>query len=598
MLSNGSVLQNRYRVKRLLAQGGMGAVYEAEAIHLGGVSVALKQTLFNENEKSLRIQFQREAEMLARLKHRALPRVSDHFVEDLGQFLVMEFIPGEDLGALLERRKEGFDPPQVMEWAGTLLDALEYIHSQYPPVIHRDIKPQNLKLTPQGELFLIDFGLAKDASTPTRAGKSVHGFTLAYAPPEQIKREGSDARSDLFSLAATLYHLLTHQFPQDARLREKVMQYSIPDPLRPAHQANPNIPLALSAVIARAMALDRERRYNSAAEMHQALRQTRQTIAEEQRRQKEERRLREEARQREIESQRRCAETARLAEQKRQEEERRRRQLARQREIEEQRRQEAARLAELQSKEEEQKLARQREIEERRSREEADRLLAEQPRQPKTPPAPATVPLKPKATPLPTAGSALWRSRRTAVIGATLAVALAGLIGWQMVKNGGNADPNATATPIQVLGYEQQFERGRIRLRFTPREDGYLYLVARDSEGILFPLLTDRLGAPANRARAGDVFVFPAQQDKPLKLTESSAKFTLIFSSRQLAQEVLFSTNEKGDLLPAAERALEDLRAKSKAKRNPQSRDGAITALPGGDLPLVVEIVVYSQPSR
>ncbi len=607
MLSNGSVLQNRYRVKRLLAQGGMGAVYEAEAIHLGDTPVALKQTLFGENNNYLRAQFQREATMLARLRHRALPRVSDHFVEDLGQFLVMDFIPGDDLAALLERRREGFDPPQVMDWAETLLDALDYIHTQRPPVIHRDIKPQNLKLTPRGELFLLDFGLAKDASTPTRAGKSVHGYTLAYAPPEQIKREGTDARSDLFSLAATLYHLLTNQLPENAEVREKVMGYSMPDPLRPAHQVNSNIPFALSAVVARAMALERERRYASAAEMLQALRQARQAIAEEQQRLEEERRLREEARQREIEEQRRREEAARLAEQKRQEEERRQQELARQREIEEQRRREAARLAEQQRREEEQRLARQREIEERRRREEADRLLAEEQRR-KTPPAPPTVPLKPNDPPLPTPGSALLRSRQTLIIGVVLAVAVVGLIGWQMLKDGGNSESNATATPtvatatptpptpIPVLRYEQQAEAGGVRLRFTPREDGYFYLVARDEKQIWFPLLTSGLGAPTNRARAGRAFVFPAAPAAPLRLSEASANFTLIFSSRPLTEADFFSANEPRDLTPSDAQALEDLRASSKAERNPESRDGAITALPGGNTPVVVEITVYRRP--
>src|SRR5215475_5270966 len=206
MLANGMLLQERYRIIRLLARGGMGAVYEAEAVHLGSAPVAVKETFFSEQQRRLREQFEREAATMARLRHPALPRVSDHFVEGGGQFLVMEFIPGADLFALLTHRKRPFDWGQVMAWSETLLDALDYIHTQQPQIIHRDIKPQNLKLTPRGELFLIDFGLAKSSSTPTHSSASLHAYTLSYAPPEQIRGSGTDPRSDIYSLGATLYH--------------------------------------------------------------------------------------------------------------------------------------------------------------------------------------------------------------------------------------------------------------------------------------------------------------------------------------------------------------------------------------------------------
>jgi formylglycine-generating enzyme required for sulfatase activity/serine/threonine protein kinase len=272
MLANGTLLQERYRIIRLLARGGMGAVYEAEAVHLGNAPVAVKQTFYNEQQRVLREQFEREAATMARLRHPALPRVSDHFVEGGGQFLVMEFVPGDDLFTLLKRRGRPFDCGQVMAWAETLLDALNYIHTQFPPVIHRDIKPQNLKLTPQGELFLIDFGLAKSASTPTHSSASLHAYTLSYAPPEQIEGAGTDPRSDIYSLAATLHHLLAGEPPVDARVRQEIVRYQAPDPLRLLHQVNPQIPPAVAMVIARAMALDREGRYVSAAAMLQALR--------------------------------------------------------------------------------------------------------------------------------------------------------------------------------------------------------------------------------------------------------------------------------------------------------------------------------------
>ena len=279
MLANGTLLQGRYRIIRLLARGGMGAVYEAEAVHLGNATVAVKQTFYSEQQRILREQFEREAAMMARLRHPALPRVSDHFVEGGGQFLVMEFIPGADLFALLKHRKRPFDCEHVTAWAETLLDALDYIHTQQPQIIHRDIKPHNLKLTPLGKLFLIDFGLAKNATASTYSSASLHAYTLNYAPPEQINDAGTDPRSDLYSLGATLYHLLVGEPPVNAKVREEVVRYQAPDPLRLAHQVNPNIPPALSVLIARAMALDREARYGSAAEMLQALREGRRLTA-------------------------------------------------------------------------------------------------------------------------------------------------------------------------------------------------------------------------------------------------------------------------------------------------------------------------------
>jgi serine/threonine protein kinase len=296
----------------------MGAVYEAEAVHLRNLLVAVKETFFDEDQKNLREQFEREAATLARLRHPALPQVKDHFVEGGGQFLVMDFIEGDDLGKLLSqrlnKRSEPFEFWQVMEWAERLLDALVYIHGQYPPVIHRDIKPQNLKLTPRGELFLIDFGLAKDATTPTQSGQSVHAYTLEFAPPEQIKGERTDERSDIYSLGATLYNLATGKLPPDARLREEaVVKHLMPDLLEPAHRVNPRIHITFAAALAKAMAVYRELRYQSAQEMLDALRRVRQDIeseiAERDRREAERRRLEEEARRREIEGRRQREET-------------------------------------------------------------------------------------------------------------------------------------------------------------------------------------------------------------------------------------------------------------------------------------------------
>ena len=142
----------------------MGAVYEAIDQRLD-TTVALKETLFA--DERLRKQFEREARLLARLHHPALPRVSDHFSEDDGQFLVMQFIPGDDLSEMMNRKRGPFPADQVLTWAGQLLDALDYLHTQEPQIIHRDIKPQNLKLTSRGQIILLDFGLTTtDKSKP------------------------------------------------------------------------------------------------------------------------------------------------------------------------------------------------------------------------------------------------------------------------------------------------------------------------------------------------------------------------------------------------------------------------------------------------
>ena len=271
MLTPDTILQGRYRIIRQLGQGGMGAVYEAVDQRLD-TTVALKETLFT--DERLRRQFEREARLLARLHHPALPRVSDHFSEGDGQFLVMQFIPGDDLSEMSARRQGPFPPTQVISWADQLLDALDYLHTQDPQIIHRDIKPQNLKLTSRGQIILLDFGLAKgqggDISRVTTAA-SIFGYTPNYAPLEQIQGLGTDLRSDLYSLSATLYHLLTGVKPPDALTRAAALVNGQPDPLLPPSQANASVPSIVDNVLTKAMSQNREQRYASAEEMRKAL---------------------------------------------------------------------------------------------------------------------------------------------------------------------------------------------------------------------------------------------------------------------------------------------------------------------------------------
>lgn len=271
MLTPETVLQGRYRIVGQLGQGGMGAVYEAVDQRLD-TTVALKETLFA--DERLRKQFEREARLLARLHHPALPRVSDHFSEADGQFLTMQYIPGDDLSEMMARKRSPFPANQVLTWADQLLDALDYLHTQDPSIVHRDIKPQNLKLTSRGQIILLDFGLAKgqagDISRATTAA-SIFGYTPNYAPLEQIQGLGTDSRSDLYSLGATLYHLLTGVKPPDALTRAAAIVNGQPDPLVKASEANAALAPELNQWLEKAMAQNRDQRYASAEEMRRAL---------------------------------------------------------------------------------------------------------------------------------------------------------------------------------------------------------------------------------------------------------------------------------------------------------------------------------------
>src|SRR5437763_12217566 len=272
MIAPGTILQNRYAVERQIGEGGRGAVYVATDRRFGS-TVALKETFFDDT--NLRKAFEREARLLNHLRHAALPRVSDHFNEGEGQFLVMACAPGEALSEMLTRRATPFPAPQVLAWADQLLDALDYLHTQTPAVIHRDIKPQNLKLLPRNQIVLLDFGLAKGTPLQTRvtASGSVFGYSFNYAPIEQMQGTGTDPRSDLYSLGATLYHLLTGATPPDALTRATAVLSGDPDPLRPASDVNADVHAEVGEVLARAMSQSAARRFASAEEMRAALRE-------------------------------------------------------------------------------------------------------------------------------------------------------------------------------------------------------------------------------------------------------------------------------------------------------------------------------------
>lgn len=247
-----SLLKDRYKIIQQLGSGGMGAVYLAEDTALDHqVAVKVNQ---NANPEGVE-QFLREARLLASLRHPNLPRVIDYFLINQDQFLVMDFIPGDDLGTLLARN--GAQPLQlVIDWAQQLGNALNYLHNQSPPVIHRDIKPANIKLTPQGEAILVDFGIAKldDLSQATSTGAK--GLTPGFSPPEQYGSGRTGHYSDQYSLAATIYHLLSNQKPVDSV--ERLLGQAILTPLK---LLAPGIPDYVAQAVEKAMSIKPEDRF-------------------------------------------------------------------------------------------------------------------------------------------------------------------------------------------------------------------------------------------------------------------------------------------------------------------------------------------------
>ncbi|MEW5960334.1 MAG: protein kinase [Chloroflexota bacterium] len=251
-LAEDTLLERRYRIDGLLARGGMGAIYRAFDTNLN-TPVAIKENSFPTPERVA--QFKQEALILARLRHPALPRVIHHFTVEGRQYLVMDFIEGENLWEIVERRQQPLPAGYALDYLSQVCDAVSYLHRQTPPIIHRDIKPQNIKITPQGQAVLVDFGIAKqviDENSATQAG--AQGITPGFSPPEQYQR-GTTPASDIYSLGATLYAVLTGQRPPDSvSLMVGQSKFIPPETL------NPGLSAAVSQAIAHAMQIDPARR--------------------------------------------------------------------------------------------------------------------------------------------------------------------------------------------------------------------------------------------------------------------------------------------------------------------------------------------------
>jgi len=264
-LQNPGAVIGHYRIVRVLGHGGFGAVYEAEDTQQPGLHVALKETFDPTSIGS----YQKEFAVLRTLQHPNLPRYYEMF-EYLGNgYLVMELVPGQSLDEVLDSQAgQPLLESQVLGYTIQVCDALSYLHSQNPPIIHRDIKPANIRITPAGLIKLVDFGLLKQGTGTTQSSR--RGLTPAYAPIEQyglVAGLHTDPRSDIYSLGATLYHLLTGQVPLPAADRIAVT----PDPLPPPQRVNPRLSPHVASAVMTAMNLLPKDRYADAATMKQAL---------------------------------------------------------------------------------------------------------------------------------------------------------------------------------------------------------------------------------------------------------------------------------------------------------------------------------------
>ncbi|MFQ5942510.1 MAG: protein kinase [Anaerolineales bacterium] len=263
-LQPDTLLNNRYRILEQRGGGGMGAVYRAHDANLD-VEVAVKENFFVSDESAR--QFQREAHLLFELRHPGLPRVMDHFViEDQGQYLVMDYIEGEDARDILEENEGALDEDRVVDWARQILQALKYLHSREPPVIHRDVKPANIKITPGGRAMLVDFGLAKEYDPTKSTTVGAKAFTPGFAPPEQYGQGRTDPRTDVYSLGATLYNLLTNKIPADGLRRAMNKERLIA-----VRDLSPDVSSHVAAAIERATEVKPEDRFESAEAFEAAL---------------------------------------------------------------------------------------------------------------------------------------------------------------------------------------------------------------------------------------------------------------------------------------------------------------------------------------
>ncbi|MDQ2747724.1 MAG: protein kinase [Acidobacteriota bacterium] len=299
MLANNKVLRGRYRIIQPL---GHGAVYEAYDTERE-TNVALKEILIDLEKVSnislrekIKHDFANQAKILAKVKHESLPQVRGYFTEVDRHYLIMELVDGTEVGEVAAKEANSAAFSEITDWSDQLLDALDYLHTLTPSIVHRDINPANVKISSRGKIKLLGFNIANgaEAETSMLVKNNSSAVAMHYLPLEQIIRvvnqtskkkltdnhgdrlenilkQPVDVRSDVYALGATIYYLLTKQIPVDAMERTLAIWEENSDPLPTAHQINSEIPIEISDVIAKAMGVESGSRFDSAAQMRQML---------------------------------------------------------------------------------------------------------------------------------------------------------------------------------------------------------------------------------------------------------------------------------------------------------------------------------------
>lgn len=260
-LAERQVLDHRYSIRKVLGQGGMGRVYMANDTRLANRPVAIKEMVVGDalHERKAVEDFAREARVLALLSHPGIPKVIDFFVEVGRHYLVMEFVAGSDLQGMLDKLgpKARMPEARVVRWARQILDVLDFLHGQSPPIIYRDLKPANIMIDHEGRAMLVDFGIARFLPP---GGRGTQIGSVGYAPPEQYLGK-MEPRSDLYSLAATIHHLLSGRDPQ------LEPPFSFPA----LRQVAPEVSEQVANAVMRALDKDIDKRPRSSREMKEAL---------------------------------------------------------------------------------------------------------------------------------------------------------------------------------------------------------------------------------------------------------------------------------------------------------------------------------------
>jgi serine/threonine protein kinase len=271
ILSPGTIVQDRYVVEELLGRGGFGAVYRVSDQDVPGQLFALKEIVDPSGQDRDRLIH--EWKLLQQLHHSALPRVYRVFDGEQGDraYLLMEYIEGTNLEILRRQQPEkSFSPSEVFVIMAPIIDALAYLHRQQPPIIHRDLKPANIILTTTGDkTVLVDFGIAKEYD-PDGTTTTLRHCSPGYGAPEQYST-GTDSRTDIYGLGATLYTLVTGFIPADALHRMTRLGNTGMDPLEPVNQIVPAIPTFVAGAIHHALSLRSGDRFSTVEQFWQAL---------------------------------------------------------------------------------------------------------------------------------------------------------------------------------------------------------------------------------------------------------------------------------------------------------------------------------------